>query len=456
MSRENESFVVHLKENVIRHIYRGPDDEIPSAVYDTIEILYKSSPMKPFIFKRTLRSPKQSPKTTLQLPKKLNPQEIIYWLTVRPKKKQTWNLVIHLPAGCDYSEFKSREKYFATAVGGSCLISKNGEAIYMTISNIALSEKYTYDFDPLPYLSNMAIPIFLGKSANGIIVEDFTKIVSLFVAGLRDTGKTVTFHQAIYTCLKIDKLMGGNYIQVVAIDPKLKELQYFEEYGVTWTHEEEDTLQLLWLIQEANIRRKNIIGTKANNILEYNSVSKNPLPYIMLFIDEVDMVGSNSWCAKMLTEAVQKYRSQGIYVVSSTQRPDADSFGKGNSFSKFKSQFETRLCYRMADETNSRIVIGSGSAANLPILPGRAIYKYGTEVEIQTPYFPSRIRDHKAFDLLMDQLPKVALPYYDIQGEVHDYEPESNYPRPRTQTRSASSSASRSLQALISGTNTFA
>jgi len=89
----------------------------------------------------------------------------------------------------------------------------------------------------------------------------------------------------------------------------------------------------------------------------------------MLFVDEVDMVGDDPKCASVLTEIVQKYRSQGIYLLSSTQRPDKDSFGKGNSFSKFKSQFEARLCYRMADETNSRIVLGSGSAANLPILP---------------------------------------------------------------------------------------
>ena len=452
MKRDND-FAQEIKEGIMRAIYRGKDNEITSAVWDCINILYDKAPMKPFIFKRTLLSGNELSSNALQLPK-LNPQDIVKWVKFRPKLKQTWQLIIHLPPGCEYAEFRNRSNYFATAVGGTCLITKNGEAAYMVVSNISLSDKYTYDFNPQPYLEKMAIPIFLGKSANGIIVEDFTKIVSLFVAGLRDTGKTVTFHQAIYTCLKINQLKGGNYIQVAAIDPKLKELQYFENYGAVWTHEPEETLQLLELIKEENKKRKNIIGTKANNILEYNSIAKNPLPYIMLFIDEVDMVGEDPKCAKMLTEIVQKYRSQGIYLVCSTQRPDKDSFGKGSSFSKFKSQFEARLCYRMADETNSRIVLGTGSAANLPILPGRAIYKYGAEVEVQSPYFPSRISDQKTFHELMSQLPQIPLPYHDIEGEVYNHEP--NYPRQRTQTRSTSPSSSRSLQRLVAGTNTFA
>ena len=450
----HDDFATTIREGLTRAIYRGPDEEIPSVVWDTIEILYKNAPMKPFIFKKTLLTPKEKLSLKPNLPKKLTLQEIVYWAKVRPKLKQTWHLVIHLPPGIDYSEFKGKEKFFATAIGGSATIERNGEAVYMQISNIKLPTKYFYEFDPRPYLKKMLIPIYLGQTASGPIVEDFTKMVSIFVAGLRDTGKTVLTHAAIYTCLNIDRIMGGDYIKIAIIDPKLKELRYFEEYGATWTHEPEENIQLLEGIQEANKKRKNIIGTKANNILEYNSIAKNPLPYIMLFVDEVDMVGADNDCAKILIESVQKYRSQGIYVLASTQRPDADSWKKGNTFSKFKSQFEARLCYRQADETNSRIVIGSGSAANLPILPGRAIYKYGTEAEIQTPYFPSRISDPKQFHQLMDQLPRIALPYHDIEGEVYEHEP--NYPRPRTQEGSKSLSTSRSLKMLKSGTNPFA
>ena len=454
--KHNEDFVDNLKNEFRKAIYRGPDNQLPSVIYDTISILYAKSPLKPFIHKRTLLSTieKTKPKITKQKiitkVKSLTIQDVVYWATVRPKLRQTWLLVIHLPPGVSYEDFKAKESFFRTAVGGTATIERNGEAVYMTISNIKLPSKYIYDFDPILYLKKMAIPIYLGKTADGPIVEDFTKVVSLFIAGLRDTGKTVLTHQAIYTCLNIDRIMGGNYIKVAIIDPKLKELRYFEDYGATWTHEPEENLQLLLGIQEANRLRKNIIGTKANNILEYNSIAKEPLPYIMLFVDEVDMVGADKDCANILIESVQKYRSQGIYLLASTQRPDADTF---KSFSKFKSQFEARMCYRMADEINSRIVIGSGSAAHLPIIPGRAIYKYDREVEIQTPYFPSRIWDPKPFNQLMDQLPKVALPYHDIEGEVIDHEPF--YPRPRKEARSKSIGSSRSLKMLISGANPF-
>jgi len=163
--------------------------------------------------------------------------------------------------------------------------------------------------------------------------------------------------------------------------------------------------------------------------------------------------GQTKDCAKILIEAVKKYRSQGIYVWASTQRPSAESWGKGASFSEFKSQFEARMVYRMADGVNSRMALESDAAAHLPKIPGRAIYKYDAEVEIQTPYFPSRIKDSDAFHELMDRLPKLALPYHDIEGEVFDYEP--NYPRPRTQARFTSLGTSRSLKMLQSGATSF-
>ena len=463
MAKPSDNFADNLKDYVMRSLYRGPDTEIPSLIYDTVDILYKGADMKPFIFKRTLLASDAVVEVKKHLPtlseiKNINAQKIVHRITVKPKKKQTWCLVVNLPPGCDYDEFKGRTPYFSTAIGGSCLIEAIGKAVYMTVSNIPLPDLYTYEFDPIHYLKHpnkkkrMIIPVYLGKTVNGPIVEDFAKLVSLFVAGVRDSGKSVLAHGAIYDCLSIDKAMGGNYIQVCIIDPKMKEFRYFEEYGATWTHEPEENLQLLQSLEDENRRRKNILGTKANNILEYNSISKNPLPYIMLFVDEVDMVGVDMKCAKILIASVQKYRSQGIYVWASTQRPGAKSWGKGDMFSEFKSQFEARVCYRMSDSVNSRMVLESDSAAKLPKIPGRAIYKYDQEVEIQTPYFPSRIRDQKAFSQLMDQLPQVALPYTDIQGEVEDY--EEFRPRPRQAKRSESVIASRSLKALISGANT--
>jgi len=447
-----DSLAEHLKDNLMRHVYRGPDEEIPSVVYDTIEILYRSSPLKPFIFKRTLLSPRESSKPQLQLPKKLTPQEIIYWITVRPKKKQTWHLTIHLPAGIDYGEFKSREKHFATAVGGSCEIDHNSGAIYMIISNIAIDKSFPFSFDPFPYLKKMHLPILLGKSANGPVVIDLAELVTILTGGLRGGGKSVLFHGAIYSLLRLNTDPLNPRVIVCIIDPKIKEFRYFEDYGAIWVHDMDEILDLLILLDEENERRQDLIGGKANNIIEYRALGKQ-LPFIVVIADEVTDLGEDKYCRKLMIKAVRKYRSQGIYVWAATQRPSAKAWGSANEFSEFKSQFETRICFRTADPINSKIILDSDKAAYLPKIPGRAIYKFDQETEIQVPYFPSKAKNPKLFHELMDLLPKIALRYEDIKGEVYDYEP--NYPQARAQTRSTSPGASRSLKMLVSGTNSF-
>lgn len=449
MKHQND-FADHLKESFMRAIYRGPNEEIPSAIYDTIQILYKSYPLKPFIFKKTLLSAKEKHTLKPNLPEGIKPKEILHWMMVRPKLKQTWHLVIHLPPGCDYSGFKDKESYFASAVGGSCEIEHSGGAVYMTISNIPLETDYTYSFDSTSYLPKMKLPILIGHGANGPIVQDLTVIYSLLIVGLRGKGKSTAMHQMIYTLLSLNKLRE-DYVQVAVIGPKNKEFEYFEDYGATFVHEENDYIQLLTMIYMADKERKNKLG-KCRDILEYNSIKGNHMPYVVLLVDEVDMVGENKYCAEMLLMSVKKYRSQGIYVIAATQRPSAKSWGSSNQFSEFKSQFEAKLAFRMSDRVNSQMILESDKASLLPNTPGRAIYKYDTEEEVQTPYFPTETKQPKLFHQLMSQLPQIPLPYHDIEGEVHDY--ESFYPRPRTQERSKSLSSSRSLQRLISGTNT--
>lgn len=447
--KQKNDFASELKENIMRAIYRGPDEEIPSSVFDTIQIAYKNYPLKPFIFKKTLLTPKEKLSFKPKLPK--NAKEIIYRLTVKEKLKQTWYLVIHLPPGCDYSEFKGRESYFATAVGGSAEIEHNGEATYMTISNIPLDTEYTYSFDPAPYLKKMKLPILIGQAANGPIVQDLTVIYSLFIAGLRGKGKSTSMHQLTYTLLLLNKITNKDYVQVAIIGPKNKEFEYFEDYGATFVHEELDYFQLLYLIDKSDKERKNKLG-RCRDILEYNSIKGNHMPYCVLLVDECDMVGEDKYCAELLLRSVKKYRSQGIYVIAATQRPSAKAWGNGKLFTEFKSQFEAKLAFRMADRINSQMILESDKAAHLPKTPGRAIYKYDSEEEVQTPYFPSENKQPKQYHQLMSQLPRITLPYHDIEGEVHDHEP--NYPRPRQKARSKSSSSSRSLQRLVAGANT--
>ena len=457
--KAKDDFVSDLKDAAMRAIYRGPKNELPSVIWDTIEILYAKAPMKPLIHKKTLLSTieksepepiKITKQQVIDKAKKLTIQDLIYFATVRPKLKQTWHLIIHLPPGISYEDFKSKESYYSSAVGGSCEIEHSGGAVYMTISNIPLETSYTYSFDPTPYLKKMKLPILIGHGANGPIVQDLTVIYSLLIVGLRGKGKSTAMHQMIYTLLLLNKIKE-DYVQVAIIGPKNKEFEYFEDYGATFVHEELDYIQLLYLLDKSDKERKNRLG-RCRDILEYNSIKGNHMPYCVLFVDECDMVGEDKYCAELLLKSVKKYRSQGIYCISATQRPSAKAWGNNNLFTEYKSQFEARLAFRMSDRINSQMILESDRAATIPKTPGRAIYKYDSEEEVQTPYFPTETKQPKLYHQLMSQLPKIPLPYHDIEGEVCDHEPF--YPRPRQEARPKSLGSSRSLQRLISGTNT--
>jgi len=324
----------------------------------------------------------------------------------------------------------------------------------MTISNILLDRSYPFTFESLPYLKKMELPILLGYSASGPIIVDMAELVTILTGGLRGSGKSVLFHGAIYSLLSLNTDLLNPRVIVCIIDPKIKEFKYFEDYGAIWVHDMDEILQLLEMLDEENERRQDLIGGKANNIIEYHALGKQ-LPFVVVVADEVTDLGEDKNCRKLMIKAVRKYRSQGIYVWAATQRPSAKAWGSSNEFSEFKSQFESRICFRTADPVNSQIILDSDKAAYLPKIPGRAIYKFSEETEIQVPYFPSKAKDPKLFHQLMDKLPKLAMPYQDIQGEVHDYEPETNYPRPRSQTRSESAGASQSIKRLISGANPF-
>ncbi len=488
-----DHFAEQARDGLYRLVYRGPDDELPAVVFDTIEILYKNAPMKPFIFKKRhivnpqqlqqyktllldsnddlpkVKADKEKPKLKekaekkqinlptkddlIKIKKRLTPEEILRFIMHRPKKKQTWFLVIHLPPGIEYSEFKSKEKHFATAVGGSAEIERIGEAVYLTVSNIRLEREYPFIFDPRPYLKKMSLPLFLGYSVSGPVVVDIAELVTILVGGLRGAGKSVLLHGAIYSLLRLNTDPNSPHVVVFIIDPKIKEFRYFENYGAIWVHELDEAAQLLEFIDNENTRRQNVIGGKANNILEYHALGKE-LPFIVLVVDEVADLGEHKTCKFYMNKAVRKYRSQGIYVLAATQRPSAKVWGNANEFSEFKSQFEARISYRMADPVNSQIILDSDKAAYLPKIPGRAIYKYDSETEIQSPYFPSKAKSPDLFYSLMDQLPKIPLPYHDIEGEVHEHDPL--YPRPKAQTRQQSLNASQSLRLLVSGTHPLA
>ena len=75
-------------------------------------------------------------------------------------------------------------------------------------------------------------------------------------------------------------------------------------------------------------------------------------------------------------------RAAGINLVIATQRPDSRSLDP-----QVKANLSGALCFPMQNDSSSITVLGNGRATDIPLIPGRAIWKEGPVMtEVQTPY----------------------------------------------------------------------
>jgi hypothetical protein len=55
--------------------------------------------------------------------------------------------------------------------------------------------------------------------------------------------------------------------------------------------------------------------------------------------------------------------------------------------SQIKANLTGVLCFPMSNDASSMTVLGNGRATDLPVIPGRALWKSGLEmIEVQTPF----------------------------------------------------------------------
>jgi len=179
---------------------------IPSKVQNTIDILWKSYELKPYIHKQTLiNSPEDLADIQSDTPKKQKRLDRFMkrWTPTDLKKQSTWFLVIHLPEAISYQSFRNNEETFADSIGGNCYIEKRDSAVWMTISNIQLKKKYPYSFNPSNH--KMWLPLPIGFSFMGLIVKDLAKMLNILLIGVPGSGKSNVFHAWIYTLLLLNK-----------------------------------------------------------------------------------------------------------------------------------------------------------------------------------------------------------------------------------------------------------
>ncbi|MDP6782452.1 MAG: DNA translocase FtsK, partial [Dehalococcoidia bacterium] len=210
------------------------------------------------------------------------------------------------------------------------------------------------------------LALALGKGAGGEpVVADLTRMPHILIAGSTGSGKSVCINSFI-SCLALHNT--PEELQMVLIDPKRVEFTYFNtlpHLAMRVIVEREKAIEALrWLAKEMDERYKTLANAGTRNIEDYNRSQRPgwPLPYIVLFVDELADLMTTAFeeTEKNLCRLAQLARATGIHLVVATQRPSVDVVT-----GLIKANFPTRISFALSSQMDSRTILDTGGAEKL-------------------------------------------------------------------------------------------
>lgn len=97
-------------------------------------------------------------------------------------------------------------------------------------------------------------------------------------------------------------------------------------------------------------------------MFEEQSVTLDPMPYIVVIIDEMAdlMMTAGKEIDACVQRLAQKARAAGIHVIMATQRPSVDVIT-----GTIKANFPTRISFQVISKFDSRTILGEQGAEQL-------------------------------------------------------------------------------------------
>lgn len=233
--------------------------------------------------------------------------------------------------------------------------------------------------------ADSALTIALGKTAQGDdFVADLAEMPHLLIAGTTGSGKSVCINTIVASLLMRNRPQD---VMIAMVDPKKLELSIYQElrrHHLLFLEENDEVIAttpksavalLISVVREMERRYDMLSETGARNITEFNRMlekgrikpdedGKIPprLPYLVLLVDELAdlMITAAREVEEPITRLAQLARAVGIHLVLATQRPSADVIT-----GLIKANFPARIAFKVAEKTNSRIILDHSGAEAL-------------------------------------------------------------------------------------------
>ena len=219
------------------------------------------------------------------------------------------------------------------------------------------------DFKPVKG-APLLIPI--GKVDTGeILTMNLPKGPHIGIAGATGSGKSTTLQEIICSLLMMH---GPETLRFVMIDTKIVELSVYK--GIPHllrpiiTEPDKAVVALMEVDRISRERYKQFEEAGCKDIDGYNKKVKNPLPFIVVIIEELGDLMMNKHLKEgtesAIVKIVQYARAAGICIIFATQRPSVDVVT-----GLIKSNVPGRLVFAVSSSVDSNVAMGESGAEKL-------------------------------------------------------------------------------------------
>lgn len=250
-----------------------------------------------------------------------------------------------------------------------------------------LPRQVLLDLDQAPAPSHpgeLLVPLGVGYA--GPLWRPLSSLGHTLITGASGSGKSNWLHAALAALLTTAR---PEALRLALVDPKVSEFAAWAQSPHLWriptvpggvAHDEQQAVVLLTaLIDEMDRRGQLLAGALARDLAGYNRRAANPLPYLLIVIDEVlDVLlaagGERSDLARALTRLAVKGRSNGILLWIASQHARFDLLPRAVGLN-----LASRLVFRVQD-ANAATLAGCPGAERIPReRPGRFLARLDAE-----------------------------------------------------------------------------
>ncbi|MGI6452030.1 MAG: DNA translocase FtsK [Syntrophomonadaceae bacterium] len=204
----------------------------------------------------------------------------------------------------------------------------------------------------------------LGEDISGNpVVAKIDDMPHLLIAGSTGSGKSVCLNSIIMSMLFN---ATPSELKMVFIDPKMVELTVYNglPHLITpvVTDPKKASVVLRWMANEMEKRYKLFAENGVRDIHRYNQISQEPLPYILIVIDELAdlMMVAPVEVEDSICRLAQMARAAGMHLIVATQRPSVDVVT-----GVIKANIPSRIAFAVSSQADSRTIIDTGGAEKL-------------------------------------------------------------------------------------------